>query len=471
MNAFASWRQRFSRRSAARGYSLRRRLIATTVGSSIVCGLICVAIVIGIAWHETSDAFDDALEEGARLSISLGASMARSGVLTTDDDEQVDNPRKRVHLYYQLIDDDGDVVRRARGAPKRPFVDSDRKSDRFYNTWVDGKLWRVYVLRQDNPDISVQIGQHWDDRNDLLYETIEDLAWPAIGLWLLLALVNWIAIRRLLRPLETLAQGIAAKSPNDLTPVPDTHQPHELQPMLASLNLVLGRLSTTLESERRFTADAAHELRTPLAGLSSKIQLMQRHYGASAPAALQDDLVRLRQDVARSTALVENLLLLARLDPQEGTPLERAQVEVAAVLREAAQASTPAAAARGIAIDVTCETDSVFANRQLLYSAIRNLVDNAVKYGVDGGRVQLKARAMGAAVEIRVCDDGPGVSEADRARLTQRFFRVLGSNTTGSGLGLSIVARIAALHGATLSFLPGDNGRGLCATLQLPPSA
>ncbi len=460
-----------------RAYSLRRRLTLATLGSSILCALVSLAIVVWVAWDETSEVFDDALEEGARLTLALGASMAQEGLL--DDAPSVDEPRKRVRLYYQLISDRGEVVRRAEGAPSRPFVDPDKRDDRYYNVWEDGELWRVYVLEHEDPDFSVQVGQRWEARNELLVETIEALVWPALAIWLLLGLFNWWAIRRLLRPLEQVARGIATKSPQDLGPVPDSGRVKELRPVVQALNQLLARLSGALEAERRFTADAAHELRTPLAALGSKIQLMQRSHAGAVPA-LDGDLAALRKDVARSTALVENLLVLARLDahdaPQGSAGYTPQPVKLPELLREAVLACQAQADDRGVRLQVQCDAMTVPGQHPLLFTALRNLIDNAVRYGRQGGQVRVSARREQGGhrhgrVVLEVCDDGPGVAPAELERLTQRFYRVLGNQASGSGLGLSIVARIAALHGAELSLGAGRDGQGLCARLVFEPDA
>ena len=461
-------------------YSLRRRLLVTTLGSSIVCWLVSLAVIVGVAWHETSDVFDDALEEGARLTMQLGASLQRDGKLA-DDEVSVDHARHRVRLAYQLISDDGRILRRAERAPKQPFVAKPDEDEDFYNAWVDGKLWRVHVRRSKDQGFSVQIGQRWDDRSELLSEMAENLVWPALGLLALLGLLNWFAIRRLLQPLERIAAHIQTKSLDDLSPVPDTGQARELQSIILPLNAVFGRLGEAMHAERRFTADAAHELRTPLAALRMKIQLMQRMHGKAAEAGAASDgaadvasaqmqtaLQVLRDDVDRTTSLVENLLVLARLDPQQPQTLDRQDVDLQALVDEVVQACAPAVRAKAMALETAVRTPTIRANRPLLASALRNLVDNAVRYGATGGRVRIEVDMLAQRLRIAVRDDGPGVSQEDRARLTQRFFRVLGSGETGSGLGLSIVARIVALHGGELSFDDGLDGRGLSVRMDLP---
>src|SRR5690606_10309054 len=231
---------------------------------------------------------------------------------------------------------------------------------------------------------------------------------------------------------------------------------------------LLERLSRALEGERRFTADAAHELRTPLAALASRIQVMQRSHAADGSPALTAGLQRLRDDVARSTAMVENLLQLARLDPQSADAVAMGDVDVRILFEDVVKACAAAAARRRVTLSVDCRAATVYGHRDWLFSALRNLLDNAIRYGRAEGRVWLSATTDGGTVVLAVRDDGHGVADADLERLTQRFFRVLGTGEQGSGLGLSIVARVAELHGATLRFGPGIEGAGLGVTLGLP---
>ena len=446
------------------GYSLRRRLIATTVGSSVAVGLVGTAIVLWIAWKEVGDAFDDTLEEGSRIVLALGESALRGGGASADAGEPGPMARR---LKYQIVASDGGVLLSGRDAPKAPFVDpASLRDKRFHDVRAQGHWWRVYVRRHPTLGFSVQIGQEWKDRNDLVEEVLESLAWPLVALWALLGAANWWMIRRQLAPLTRMARGIGAKSPEDLSPMAHESDAREVRSVVTSLNRLLERLSLALEGERRFTADAAHELRTPLAALASRIQLMQRGHAQASPA-LAADLQRLRDDVARSTALVENLLQLARLDPQSADAVAMQPVPLPALLHDAVHACAAAAAARHVGVAIDCEAASVFGHRDWLFSALRNLVDNAIRYGREGGRVQVSALRRGHSVEIAVRDDGPGVAGEDLGRITQRFYRVLGSGAQGSGLGLSIVARVAELHGAALRLESGLDGRGLGAVLEL----
>ena len=160
---------------ADRPYSLRRRLIVTTVGSSVVCWLVSLAIIVGTAWQETSDVFDDTLEEAARLVAVLSASMQQRGELTGDGDLVGRAGRQRVRLYYQVVGERGEVLRRSSQAPRRPYVERIDEDRDFYNVWSDGRTWRVHVLHVPDAGFYVQIAQPWDTRTELLEEMGERL--------------------------------------------------------------------------------------------------------------------------------------------------------------------------------------------------------------------------------------------------------------------------------------------------------
>ncbi|MBO9645222.1 MAG: sensor histidine kinase N-terminal domain-containing protein [Pseudacidovorax sp.] len=442
---------------ADRPWSLRRRLLATVVAASVVVWLVSLAIVIQVAWHGVSETFDEALEESAQLVLRLGREPATAAAAGVRSDGL------RLRIYYQLVSPDGRVLQRGREAPAAPFVAQLTGDDAHYNVRVDGHYWRVHVLRDPATGLQAQVGQPWEERLDLLEDIAERLAWPALGLLLLLVGVCWFAIRRLLRPLEAAADGIAAKSPQDLTPIDAQGMPQELRPILGALDGLLTRLGMAMENERRFTSDAAHELRTPLAALRNRVQLLARQGHLPAEEARQ-----LRADVDRSTQLVESLLALARLDPVK--TLEAVEPVPLAPLVDEALAGAGAAPADAARVETAVSVPVIVGHPALLATLLRNLVDNARRYGGPDARIRVESTALpGGGTRLAVRDDGPGVPLAQRQRLGERFFRVLGSGQPGNGLGLSIVARIAALHGARLHFEEGLDGRGLSAIVDFPP--
>jgi len=438
-----------------RGWSLRRRLLLAVMGTSIGLWLISLAIVVGVAWFATSDVFDDALEEGSRLVLQLAPqSKLDAGPDRSSRVGSGDAPRLRI--YHQLVASDGRVLVRGEDTPETAFVPNARREETV-TVWAGDELWRVHV-RPGPEGVTAQVAQPMEERLELLEEMAENLAWPALGLLAMLGLLSWLLIRRLLRPLEDTAMIIDAKSPHDLTPVRAQNPPRELQPILAALNALLARLAQALDSERRFTADAAHELRTPLAALRMRVQLIEREL--KLPGA---HLKQLRADLDRCTALVENLLALARLEPRT-EPLVRETVDLNKLLDNLNLQTANIQLERALAVPM------VQAAPVLLASALRNLIDNAARYGGEGVRVRIETMPLPqGGVRLAVRDDGVGVPPGQRERLGERFFRVLGTGQTGNGLGLSIVARIAALHGARLHFEDGLDGRGLSALLDFPP--
>ena len=445
--------------SRVAGHSLRRRLLAWVLGASVAAWLLSLGIIVGVAWRESGEMFDEALEEGARLALALGAELPVGGAPTRRLRDDDGDPQK-LKLYYQLVAGD-QVLRRAEGAPAEPFVRRFRKDGGHVDVRIDGSAWRVYVRRDPATGLQAQVGQPLAERLELLEEMAEKLAWPALLLLALLGGLSGLVITRLLAPLERTAAGIAAKSPQDLSPIVAPQLPRELQPVVDALNALLARLAAALDTERRFTADAAHELRTPLAALRMRVQLIERRL--DLPAV---ELQQLRADVDRCTALVDSLLALARLDPGHSA-LAYEPVDLARLF---AGLDRSAAEARGMHLQCDARATPLLAQPALLTSALRNLLDNAVRYGRDGGEIRIESLPLPqGGVRIAVRDDGPGVPPAERARLGQRFFRVIGSGAGGNGLGLSIVARIAALHGATLRFDEGLHGRGLAVLLDFPP--
>lgn len=443
--------------------SLRRRLLLAIVSASVVLWLASLGIVTVIAWQETNEVFDDALEEAGYMILAATTDWHERGLPAPPP--AGGGRARKVDMQYQVVSGER-VIQRTGEAPIHPFVTGFDDDDGFAEPKVNGKRWRVFVVRDAARGIEVQVGQQLDKRLDILEELAEALWLPVLGILVLLALTCWLLIGRALRPLRRTAAAIAAKTPEDLAQVPLAGQPRELLPIVQALNGVLQRLDAALQAERRFTADAAHELRTPLAGLHMHVQLLGRQH-----PELAEPFRKLRQDIARSTALVDSLLTLARLDPLAREQLQREPVALAPLFERLLAAHAPEAERRGIALRLRCERASVDADPRMLEIALRNLVENALRYCPDGSRIEIAAVDHAGRARIAVRDDGPGVDDASRARLSERFFRVLGQGQPGSGLGLSIVRRIAELHGIELRFGAGLEGRGLGVTLDFPPDS
>jgi len=262
----------------------------------------------------------------------------------------------------------------------------------------------------------------------------------------LLALAAWWAVRRGVAPLRLLGRTLAQRSPNALQPIAASGAPSEMARMLDALNGLFRRIAELLESERRFTADAAHELRTPIAGIRAQAQVA---LGATADSERTHALHATLQGCDRATRLVEQLLTLSRLE--SGAEHALVGVDLATLARQVVAEVAPLALSKQQTVEVDAGNPcTVQGDATLLAVMIRNLVDNAIRYSPSGAIVKIPVSNEQGAVRLSVEDRGPGMSSADMARIGERFFRVVGSGQDGSGLGWSIARRIAAVHQAVV---------------------
>jgi two-component system sensor histidine kinase QseC len=336
--------------------------------------------------------------------------------------------------------------------------------DGFATVSIGGQAWRVFVTRGTERDAQVFVGEQLDSRTDILDALLRGTLVPAALALPPLGLAVWWAVRLGMAPLRRLSHLLVAREPRALEPVVLEDAPTEMEPMIGALNGLLNRIGTMVESERRFTADAAHELRTPIAAIRAQSQVALAESNRTARTrALQLTL----QGCDRATRLVEQLLTLSRLDTGAAPPLT--VLDLSALARRVAGEIAPAALARGQVL--TLEADAPCAVRgdeTLLAVLLRNLLDNAVRYSPGGAEIAVSVRTEGSAVRLDIEDGGPGLADADLQRLGERFFRILGSGESGSGLGWSIVRRIADAHAAPVQLGRSPTHGGLAVNVSLP---
>lgn len=277
---------------------------------------------------------------------------------------------------------------------------------------------------------------------------------PVLGGWL------WFATWRGLKPLDEVAAELGQRAPERLDPVVPAAAPREVRPLLEALNALFARVDRAMQTERAFTADAAHELRTPLAAITAQAQVAAR----ACDAAERDHaLAQLTTSARRASHLVEQLLTLARLDPAAELPMSELRLDTLAA--EVCADHGAAALEKGIALELAAPSPVVIVgNEGMLRVLMRNLIDNAVRYTPPGGKVGVGVTAHG----LTVSDSGPGIPPAQRENALRRLHRLAGQEVDGSGLGLSIVARIAALHRARLELADGIGRPGLSVRLTFP---
>lgn len=312
-------------------------------------------------------------------------------------------------------------------------------------------------------DLSHRDARH--ARDEIVEALGESLVWPLAAALPALALAIWLGVGAGLRPLGDLRRELARRGARDLARLDTARTPVEIEPLVTELNRLFGRIDEALERERRLTADAAHELRTPLAALSTQAQVARR---AASDAARNEALDAIVAGAERAARLIEQMLTLARLESGQGEgAMQRSD------LRELARAALAEAAPFALTkrIDVALEDSApveVAGYPGLLQILLRNLVDNAVRYTNAGGRVRVTVSGDSRVARLEVSDSGPGVAPQELARLGERFHRLAAAGETGSGLGLSIVLRIAELHRGRVRFAAGTGGMGLAVRVELP---
>lgn len=331
---------------------------------------------------------------------------------------------------------------------------------------TDEGAWRVFSLEQRG--LVFQVAQPLRVREQFAAAAALRTIAPVLLLLPALGLLVWLTVGRGLRPLEAVAAEVEERTPSALSPLADGNLPSEVRPLVGALNDLLRRLGSALESQRRFVADAAHELRTPLTALSLQVQLVERAAAGEERAAA---LATVRDGLTRATRVVEQLLTLARQEP-EAAARPAADTDLLELAREVIAELAPLAESRAIDLGAgRAEPTRVVGDREGLRVLLANLVDNAVRYTQERGRVDVSTYRDGGEAVIEVTDNGPGIPAGERERVFDRFYRRPGSGAAGSGLGLAIVKAIVGRHGGSIALAGAPGGRGLAARVTLPRGA
>jgi two-component system, OmpR family, sensor histidine kinase TctE len=272
----------------------------------------------------------------------------------------------------------------------------------------------------------------------------------------------WFGVNLGLRPLLRMRDEIASRSPQDLAPLDVSSVPGEVQRVVVAINRLFATVREAAQSQQRFLADAAHQIRTPLAGLKGRLDVLLDQAGVEVS---REDLQTLVQSVDRLTHTANQLLALARAEPAAQVSLDVERVDLGELSGDAAERAFDRAVARGLELEVRAEQAMVDGVPWLLRELLDNLIDNAISYTQPGGKVIVTCLSKSGGVQLHVEDNGPGIPSGERTRVRERFYRIAGSPGTGSGLGLAIVDEVARLHRAQLVIDAGDNGRGTRVTL------
>lgn len=378
-----------------------------------------------------------------------------------------------VKLGYQVwAGQPPQIVLRSPGTPAAPFKPDFH--DGFAQSHAGGE-WRVYAASDADGRVFVQVAKPTAQLQRELATWASASLLTAFGLFAALAGAIWLVIGWSLRPVVAIQQTIASRGSLQLEPLPLDGLPQEWRPLVESFNRLLDRVAGSVQSERRFVADAAHELRTPLAALLGQAEVAQRSLRRGDVTGAAQSLQTLEEVAQRSTRLSEQLLDLARLDAGADLRVRRS-VELHELVSLVVHDLQGALRSKDQKIMLTVQPAIVHADLDELGILVRNLVDNAIRYTPRGGRIDVSCNA-GTSGErkvatLRVADDGIGVPLDERPRVLDRFYRAsnAGAGGPGSGLGLALVARIAAGHGAALRLADGLDGRGLAVIVEFPVS-
>ncbi|MCB1894667.1 MAG: sensor histidine kinase N-terminal domain-containing protein [Zoogloeaceae bacterium] len=457
----------------AKRYSLRGRLMLSLIGSMAVLWLGAAVAAFLHALEEADELFDAQMVQASEMLLGL--------VKGTDTEQAISRTAEQTHPYrmpvfYQVMDlVDGRwrmLAHTPDGADGLP--PPERLADGFCRIDLSSVPWRIFVRSEQAGDGSlyrVVVGQRYAIRDDLGHEFAEHLLIPLAVGFPLMALSIWWFVGRAMRPVREAAGDVLRMPVDGLHPLDLSGPcPHEIMPLIEAIDGLTHRVTRAIENERRFTADAAHELRTPLAALRIHAQLAAR---IDDPVERRRAHDKLLVGVERMTHLVEQLLTLARLDPAAGGGIVDATADLSDVAATVCADLMPLAIGRGQEIQLEAPDPApVQLDATWVELLVRNLVDNALRYGRIGGCVDLRVENLRDSVRLTVRDDGPGVAAAERGRLLERFYRAGDSEGEGCGLGLSIVARIVESTGAGIEFVDGlvtaDGGTGLGVRIDLP---
>ncbi len=453
--------------------TLRTRLLLWVSGP-----LLALWVISTLIDHEVAKGFVNLNYDRALLdtALDLGRNVRESG-----NQLYLDLPQPVIEMlisgeqgrfYYRANGPRGEYIT---GDPDLPEPPPEAQEDRvtYYDALYRNQPIRAVALRvpvrpgSGKGAILIQVAERSTLRADFARQIMLRMMLPQGILVLLAALAVWFGVGIGLRTLISIRREIESRSHVDLSPIGEQGAPAEVQPLVRAMNDLLSRLSAALAAQQRFIADAAHQLRTPVAALKTQAEIATRQVRDGEIAATVQQLRIAADHAAR---LVSQLLTLARAEPGSHRSVMRHSVGLTLLAREITGEWVPRALTRGI--DLGFDDDSpptvISADSFLISEMLNNLLDNAIQYTPEGGRVTVRVRQQGEQIMLEVEDDGPGIPESERNKVFERFYRIPGGGPEGCGLGLAIVREIAQGHQAAVDIHAGADGRGVRLTVTFP---
>jgi len=433
---------------------MRKRLLVWLLLTVLLGGVVAASVVFYQAREQVNELFDYQLRQ---LALALRDRAYSPAQLAEALREEAGSD-----FVIQVWSPDGRLL-----YGSHPNLDAPGPvSPGFGDVGTSSGQWRVFATYHRG--LTIQVAQHRLAREALALGAALRTLIPFLLVLPLMGWLIWKLVGREVKVLEVAAQAVARRSPESLEPIDASAAPTEVQPLMSALNGLLGRLGTALTQQRQFIADAAHELRTPLTALRLQLQLAER---ARDEAERDRAHAALREGIGRAVHVVEQLLALARADPEARNNVAHRPVDLADLARSVVQEFDAAAATRGLALALDAPEPVVIeGNRATLHALMENLVDNAIRYsgqGTGAERIEVRVRRQGGDAVFEVEDRGPGIPSAERERVFDRFYRGESAAEGGTGLGLAIVRRVAERHGGRVELLDAPGGRGLLVRVTL----
>jgi two-component system sensor histidine kinase TctE len=413
-----------------------------------------VTLTFVVAQEIANPPYDRKLAETVSLladhvAFAEGSVQLRLGI----DVSEVLRPDATVTTSYMVLGLRGELVEGDAEIPLPPEDGTGTGPPRLRFDKMRGNEVRVaytWARLPNQPPVLIQVAETLEARTQLANEIIKGVIVPQFIVLPLAVLLVWLALTRGLAPLTALQERIRRRRPEDRSPIDARGAPEEIAPLVESFNDLLARLSASIQAQQRFIADAAHQMKTPLAGLRTQSELALRQ---TDPAEQRRSLRQIAAATERATRLINQLLALARAEHRGAEAPAHERVDLAQLTRDVVREWVPQAIDRHIdlGVDLIDEETEVLGAPLMLRELLGNLIDNALRYTPPGGTVTARVLRAGAEVVLEVEDTGRGIADAERSRVFDRFYRVLGTDVEGSGLGLAIVREIAEQHEAQLS--------------------
>lgn len=452
--------------------TLRSRLLLWISGP-----LIALWVISSLVDHDIAKGFVNLNYDRALLdtALDIGRNVRESG-----NQLYLDLPQPVIEMlisgeqgrfYYRANGPSGEYITGDPDLPEPPEAQEDRVF--YYNATFRDEPIRAVALRvpvrpgSGKGVILIQVAERSALRADFARQIMLRMMLPQAILVVLATLAVWFGVGIGLRALTSMRREIENRSHVDLSPIDEAGAPVEVQPLLRAMNDLLSRLSAALAAQQRFIADAAHQLRTPVAALKTQAELAVRQVRDGEAAATLQQLHTAAEHAAR---LVSQLLTLARAEPGSHRSVMRQSVALAMLARDITREWVPRALTRQIDLgfDEASATSAISADPFLIHEMLNNLIDNAIQYTPAGGRVTVRVRQQDGHALLEVEDDGPGIALEEREKIFERFYRMPGGAPEGCGLGLAIVREIAQGHQAVVTVQSGAGGRGTCMTVTFP---